>query len=90
MLNDVAAEGLGFDSDFNAATFLTLSSSIEMPAMAKRKLADRILDEILRLRRPKPVVVEMDEDEDQKSRQDRVLRQAAATGAPRRQIIVEE
>jgi phosphopantothenoylcysteine decarboxylase/phosphopantothenate--cysteine ligase len=86
VLNDVGQEGIGFDSDFNAVTFLTASSSIELPAMEKRKLADHILDEILKLRRPRPVVVELDEDEDdEKSRQDRVLRQTVA----RRQIVVE-
>ena len=33
------------------------STSIELPEMPKRKLADRILDEILALRRPRPLVV---------------------------------
>jgi len=88
VVNDVSAEGLGFDSDLNAATFLTASTAIEMPEMPKRKLADRILDEIMTLRRPRPLMLELDEDVDEKTRQDRVLREAIAPAA-RRQIIIE-
>jgi phosphopantothenoylcysteine decarboxylase/phosphopantothenate--cysteine ligase len=86
VVNDVSGEGIGFDADNNAATFLTHSTAIEMPEMPKRQLADRILDEILTLRRPRSVVLELDDDEDKQSRQDRVLQQAAAL---RRQLIVE-
>ena len=39
--------------------FLPRSTSIEMPEMTKRKLADRILDEIVALRRPRPLVFEV-------------------------------
>ena len=60
--NDVAHEGTGFDADLNAATFLTPTTAIEMPAMAKRKLADRILDEVLMLRRPAHRVEELDQE----------------------------
>ncbi len=89
VVNDVSGEGIGIDSDNNAATFLTLSTAIELPEMPKRKLADRILDEILTLRRPPSLVVELDGDEDQKSRQDRVLKQAEPSTSARRQLIVE-
>ncbi|MGC1421851.1 MAG: bifunctional phosphopantothenoylcysteine decarboxylase/phosphopantothenate--cysteine ligase CoaBC [Terracidiphilus sp.] len=85
VVNDVSAEGVGIDSDRNAATFLTLSTSIELPEMTKRKLADRILDEISALRRPRPLVFEVDEG----SPQDRVLNESAAPVTSRRQIIVE-
>ena len=61
VVNDVSVEGIGIDADRNAATFLTASTSIEMPEMSKRKLADRILDEIVALRRPRPLVFEVDE-----------------------------
>ena len=37
------------------------STAIELHEMPKRKLADRILDEILTLRRPRSLVVETDE-----------------------------
>jgi phosphopantothenoylcysteine decarboxylase/phosphopantothenate--cysteine ligase len=59
VLNDVSHEGVGFDSDRNAATFLTQQTSIELPEMSKRDLADRILDEALTLRRPQSVIDEM-------------------------------
>jgi phosphopantothenoylcysteine decarboxylase/phosphopantothenate--cysteine ligase len=61
VVNDVAGDGVGIDSDLNAATFLTPTTAIEMPQMPKRMLADRILDEILALRRSKGLVVEFDE-----------------------------
>jgi hypothetical protein len=53
--------------------------------MPKRKLADRILDEIVALRRPRPLMMEMEG----LSPQDEVLNQSASTTAPRRQVIVE-
>jgi phosphopantothenoylcysteine decarboxylase / phosphopantothenate---cysteine ligase len=87
VLNDVAGERVGIDADDNAATFLTPSKSIEMPVMPKRQLADRILDEVLALRRPRPVIVEIDgTDPHRQTQQDRVL---AETVASRRQIVVE-
>jgi len=58
VLNDVSREGTGFDSDRNAATFLTAQTAIEFPEMSKRDLADRILDEAVTLRRPQSVVDE--------------------------------
>ena len=84
VINDVSGDGVGIDSDLNAATFLTASTAIEMPEMNKRKLADRILDETLALRRPKPLVVEVEGG----SAQDEVLKQSASA-ASRRPIIVE-
>ncbi len=59
VLNDVARPHIGFDSDHNAVTFLTSTSSQELPEMPKRMLADRILDEALRLHRPSQVMAEM-------------------------------
>jgi len=58
VLNDVSREGIGFDSDRNAVTFLTRERAIEMPEMPKRELADHLLDEILTLRRPRQVRTE--------------------------------
>jgi phosphopantothenoylcysteine decarboxylase/phosphopantothenate--cysteine ligase len=88
VVNDVAAEGVGFDADLNAATFLTLSTAIELPEMSKRLLADRILDEILTLRRPRSLVLEMSDHVDEKARQDQV-RSEALPPAARRQLIIE-
>ena len=88
VVNDVSHEGSGFDAEVNAATFLTLSTAIELPEMSKHSLADRILDEILTLRRPSSLVLEMDEGEDEQHRQDRV-RSEALQPASRRQLIIE-
>lgn len=49
--NDITKAGAGFNSDTNIATILTRSGDeIELPLMSKREMADRILDEVLRLR----------------------------------------
>jgi phosphopantothenoylcysteine decarboxylase/phosphopantothenate--cysteine ligase len=89
VVNDVSGEGVGIDADVNAATFLTLSTAIELPEMPKRALADRILDEILALRRPKGLMVELDEGDDSVSRQNRALSQSVPVASARRQLIVE-
>jgi phosphopantothenoylcysteine decarboxylase/phosphopantothenate--cysteine ligase len=60
VLNDVGRRGVGFDSDRNAATFLTEQTSIELPEMSKRELADRILDEVRALRRPVSLIAEIE------------------------------
>ena len=39
VLNDVSRPGIGFDSDRNAATFLTPKTAIELPEMTKHQLA---------------------------------------------------
>jgi phosphopantothenoylcysteine decarboxylase / phosphopantothenate---cysteine ligase len=94
VVNEVTGDGVGIDADTNAATFLTPATAVEMPRMPKRDLADRILDEILTLRRPRPVMLEFDEHvdpkpRDQQSAQDRVLSESDSAGAGRRQLIVE-
>ncbi len=49
--NDITREGAGFNSDTNIATILTRGGeAIDLPKMPKRELADRILDEIVKLR----------------------------------------
>ncbi len=58
VLNDVSREGVGFDSDRNAATFLTPTTATELPEMSKRVLADRILTEVRQLRRPQTMLSE--------------------------------
>jgi len=94
VVNDVAGEGVGIDADANAATFLTRATAVELPAMPKRQLADRLLDEILTLRHPRPVMLEIEgeagvEPEDAKSAQDRVRDSSTVMTAARRQLIVE-
>lgn len=49
--NNVAAQGLGFESDDNEVTLVTQAGDvIELPRAKKREIADRILDEALKLR----------------------------------------
>jgi len=95
VVNDAAGENVGIDSDTNAATFLTPTTAIELPLMPKRQLADRILDEILTLRRPRPVVLELDGREVPQSRADADERERVqeeeivAAARTRRQLTVE-
>lgn len=50
VVNDVSVEGIGFDSGQNAGSFLTRGGSVELPTMSKAAMADRILDEVAKLR----------------------------------------
>jgi len=50
VLNDISRPEIGFDSDRNAATFVTAAAAIDIPEMPKREMADRILDQVLALR----------------------------------------
>jgi phosphopantothenoylcysteine decarboxylase / phosphopantothenate---cysteine ligase len=50
VLNDISQPGVGFDSDLNAATFITREHAIDIPEMTKREMADHILDQIAALR----------------------------------------
>jgi phosphopantothenoylcysteine decarboxylase/phosphopantothenate--cysteine ligase len=86
VINDVSREGVGFDSDRNAATFLTMTTAIDLPEMPKRKLADRILDEVVGLRRPQSLLVELSSG--QSANHSGVDRVEAQTSV-RRQIIIE-
>jgi phosphopantothenoylcysteine decarboxylase/phosphopantothenate--cysteine ligase len=49
-VNDVSTEGIGFDGEQNAGSFLTRGGVVELPVMSKAMVADRILDEIEKLR----------------------------------------
>lgn len=48
--NDISQPSLGFDSEYNAATFITSTREIAFPAQTKADLAHRILNEIAHLR----------------------------------------
>jgi len=50
VLNDVSRPGIGFDSDRNAAAFVTAERAVDIPEMSKRDMADRILDQVVGLR----------------------------------------
>ncbi len=48
--NDITKAGAGFNTDTNIATIVSHTSETELPLMSKRELADKILDEVVRLR----------------------------------------
>ena len=48
--NDITKKGAGFNSDTNIATIISRENEIELPLMSKRELADKILDEVIKLR----------------------------------------
>jgi phosphopantothenoylcysteine decarboxylase/phosphopantothenate--cysteine ligase len=50
VLNDVSRAGIGFDSERNAAVFITAERAVEIPERSKRDVAERILDEVVGLR----------------------------------------
>jgi phosphopantothenoylcysteine decarboxylase/phosphopantothenate--cysteine ligase len=50
VVNDVSVEGIGFDGEQNAGSFLTKGGTVELPLMSKTAMADRILDEVAKLR----------------------------------------
>jgi phosphopantothenoylcysteine decarboxylase/phosphopantothenate--cysteine ligase len=51
--NDITKENAGFNTDTNIATILKRgnSSEIELPLMSKREMANKILDEVVKLRK---------------------------------------
>ena len=48
--NDITKDGAGFNTDTNIATIIRRSDETELPLMPKREMADRILDEVVKLR----------------------------------------
>lgn len=55
VVNDVSREGVGFDSDRNAVTIITHDEVIEVPETTKWEVAQRVLDEVIKLRNRRPV-----------------------------------
>jgi phosphopantothenoylcysteine decarboxylase/phosphopantothenate--cysteine ligase len=49
--NDITAKGAGFNTDTNIATIITKAGQTELPLMSKREMADKILDELVNLRK---------------------------------------
>jgi phosphopantothenoylcysteine decarboxylase/phosphopantothenate--cysteine ligase len=50
VVNDVSGTETGFDADCNAGSFLTPEDAVALPKMPKTEMAERILDEVVRLR----------------------------------------
>ena len=53
VVNDVSREGVGFDADRNAVTIITRDDVVEVPETTKWEVAQRVLDQVLRLRQPR-------------------------------------
>ncbi len=57
--NDITKAGAGFNTDTNIATLLTRTGGkTELPLMAKREMADRVLNQVVKLRKAKNKVKE--------------------------------
>jgi len=54
VVNDVSHEGVGFDSDRNAVTIITHDEIVEVPETTKWEVAQRVLDQVVRLRKQTP------------------------------------
>ena len=51
VVNDVSREGIGFDSDRNAVTIITQHDVMDVPETTKWEVAQRVLDQVVRLRK---------------------------------------
>lgn len=50
VVNDVSREGIGFDSDRNQVTIITGDEVVEVPETTKWEVAQRVLDQVVRIR----------------------------------------
>jgi phosphopantothenoylcysteine decarboxylase / phosphopantothenate---cysteine ligase len=50
VVNDVSHEGIGFDSERNQVTIITHDQIVEVPETTKWEVAQRVLDQVVRLR----------------------------------------
>jgi phosphopantothenoylcysteine decarboxylase/phosphopantothenate--cysteine ligase len=50
VVNDVSREGVGFDADRNQVTIITHDEVVEVPENTKWEVAQRVLDQVVRLR----------------------------------------
>ena len=57
VVNDVSREGIGFDSERNAVTILTQDEVVEVPETTKWEVAQRVLDQVVKLRKRHPATV---------------------------------
>lgn len=56
VVNDVSREGIGFDSERNAVTIITQDEVVDVPETTKWEVAQRVLDQAVRLKRRKAAV----------------------------------
>jgi phosphopantothenoylcysteine decarboxylase / phosphopantothenate---cysteine ligase len=59
VVNDVSREGVGFDSDRNAVTIITQHEVVEVRETTKWEVAQRVLDQVVRLRNPQNAPVKI-------------------------------
>ena len=57
VVNDVSREGIGFDSDRNAVTIITRDDVVEVPETTKWEVAQRVLDQVVKLRQQRKAPV---------------------------------
>src|ERR1039458_9821017 len=57
VVNDVSSKGVGFDSDRNAVTIISQSEVVEVPETSKWEVAQRVLDQVVKLRKHRGTVV---------------------------------
>src|SRR5208282_4593170 len=57
VVNDVSRQGIGFDSERNAVTIITQQEVVEVPEATKWEVAQRVLDQVGKLRKSRPVAV---------------------------------
>jgi phosphopantothenoylcysteine decarboxylase / phosphopantothenate---cysteine ligase len=57
VVNDVSREGVGFDSDRNAVTILTQDEVVEVLETTKWEVAQRVLDQVVKLRKRHKIAV---------------------------------
>ncbi len=57
VVNDVSREGVGFDSDRNAVTIISQSEVVEVPETSKWEVAQRVLDQVVKLRKRSGAIV---------------------------------
>ena len=51
VVNDVSREGVGFDSERNAVSIVTHEDVVEVPETTKWEVAQRVLEQVVRLRK---------------------------------------
>jgi phosphopantothenoylcysteine decarboxylase/phosphopantothenate--cysteine ligase len=57
VVNDVSREGIGFDSERNEVTIITSDEIVEVPETAKLEVAQRVLDQVVRIRERRKALV---------------------------------
>jgi phosphopantothenoylcysteine decarboxylase/phosphopantothenate--cysteine ligase len=55
VVNDVSQTGIGFDSDRNAVTIITDDEVVDVPESTKWEVAQRVLDQVVKLRKRRAV-----------------------------------